>query len=77
MRARKGSIPHVPAFCTPGTSDPITMPIGRVAMMPRTVTHATVSQPSSPFDMSPGNRIIPGTRITMNDGMTPSGLLAM
>jgi hypothetical protein len=49
------------------------MPMGSVARIPRIVTHTTVTQPSSPFAMSPSNRIIPGTMMTRNDGMTPSG----
>ncbi len=40
-----GSIPHMPTFCTPGTSAPIIMPIGSVASSPRTSTHTTVNQP--------------------------------
>ena len=40
-----GSIPHIPTFCTPGTSAPIIMPMGSRASRPRTVTHRTVNQP--------------------------------
>ena len=50
---RTGSIPQVPTFWTPGTTEPRIIPSGRVASRPRTSTHAKVSQPDSAFAHQP------------------------
>ena len=62
----------MPTFWTLGTSEPMTIPIGRVASSPRTTTQATVAQPAKPLLITSSKSRKLGTRITSSSGTSPS-----
>jgi carboxymethylenebutenolidase len=63
-------MPQVPTFWALGTSEPMTIPIGRVASRPSSSTHGTVSQPASRVHISPSNSRSPaaGSRAAWGRG---------
>ena len=64
-------MPHVPTFWVLGTSAPMMIPSGMIAMVPSAMTHTTVTHPAAPPLMTSSNSRRLGTRMMSIWGTMP------